>query len=113
VRKPRGLSSGERKLFTAVVYVALNLALWGIDFDGPRELGIALFFAIPFVFGIFIGEWWAILLALTILLVAVAYPSVEEGDVDATFEAALYYGVPLTALPLAIGVTLRKVLAPP
>jgi hypothetical protein len=99
-----------RQLVLAFIFVGLTLTLVGLR--GPSEILAAdLFFGLPLLVGILIGEWWATLLALTWFVVAAAHPF-DEGGVERSMYYAAIAGVPLSAVMLATGVALRRLARP-
>jgi hypothetical protein len=87
---------------------ALNFAIFSLF---GTYLALPLFFAVPLLFGFVLGERWAILFALTLIPVAGAYPDLGEGGASQAMAYAALFGVPLTALAIAVGVALRNLFA--
>ncbi len=99
----------RKHLFLALAFVALTLALLipALAEAGNGVLVIAYLTVGGLIFGILIGEWWAMLLAFSWLPVALINPD-EEAGVAGTIYLVLLISIPLNALFIAGGVAIRR-----
>jgi hypothetical protein len=87
-------------LATVIVYAAADL--------GADDLGASLLFlAIGLVFGLAVGEWWAVLLAALWLVAAMLFPDPDSGVGGTLWLVGLVF-VPVSGVAVALGVGARR-----
>ncbi len=91
----------------AALFLATVSVFTAADLGADGLWGSLLFFAIGLVFGLALGEWWAVLLPALWLITAVLFPDPDSGVGGTLWMVGLVF-VPLSGAAVALGVGARR-----
>ena len=104
---PRRQGLAVKHVTAVALFLAAVIVYAAADLGADDLWGSLLFFAIGFVFGLALGEWWAVLLCALWLIAAVLFPDPDSGVGGTAWMVGLVF-VPLSGVAVALGVGARQ-----